>query len=129
MKPVLAFAALSLATIAFGQGADCDSMEKCLGALKANSHSSLLHFRVAEFFFRDKNYPLAYNEFRESLAGDVEPKWTEVWAHINLGKIFDVTGQRERALNEYRLARRTGDNTRGAQEEAAKYTDQPYKGD
>ena len=35
------------------------------------------------------------------LNGDVDPKWVEVWAHINLGKIFDITGQRERAVNEY----------------------------
>lgn len=61
------------------------------------------------------------NEFREALNGDLEPKWTEVWAHINLGKIFDVTGQRERAQNEYNLALRTKDNTQGALEDAAKY--------
>jgi tetratricopeptide (TPR) repeat protein len=128
VKPLLALAALSLATIAFSQDADCDSMEKCQEALKTNRRSSLTHFRVAEFYFRDKNYQSSANEFREALNGDLEPKWTEVWAHINLGKIFDLTGQRERALNEYRLARRTGDNTRGAQEEAAKYSEEPYKG-
>ncbi len=55
----------------------------------------------------------AANEFREALNGDLEPKWTEVWAHINLGKIFDITGQRERAVNEYKLAIRTKDNTQG----------------
>jgi len=38
------------------------------------------------------------------LNGDGEPRWTEVWSHIQLGKIFDVTGQRERATNEYRQA-------------------------
>jgi hypothetical protein len=66
-------------------------------------------------------------EFRESLNSRSVPKWVEVWAHINLGKIFDTTDQRERALNEYRQANRTGDNTRGAQEEAAKYMEEPYK--
>ena len=45
-------------------------------------------------------------EFAEALSGDLEPKWTEVWSRINLGKIFDVTG-RERALNEYKQAIRT----------------------
>jgi hypothetical protein len=47
-------------------------------------------------------------------------------AHINLGKIFDITDQRYRALNEYRLALRTKDNTRGALDEAKKYTEAPY---
>jgi tetratricopeptide (TPR) repeat protein len=129
VKPFLALVALALATLAFGQATDCDSVEKCREALKTNRRSSLVHFRIAEFYFRDKNYPSSANEFREVLNGDLEPKWTEVWAHINLGKIFDLTGQRDRALNEYRLALRTGDNTRGAQDEAAKYSEDPYKGD
>ena len=55
------------------------------------------------------------------------PKWTEVWSHINLGKIFDITGQRERAVNEYNQALRTKDNTQGAQEVAAKYLQEPYQ--
>jgi tetratricopeptide (TPR) repeat protein len=103
-------------------------MEKCQEALKANRRSSLIHYRIAEFFFTENNLPSSNNEFREALNGDLVPKWVEVWAHVNLGKIFDVTGQRERALNEYRLALRTGDNTRGALDEAAKYTKDPYKG-
>ena len=87
------------------------------------------HFRLGEIFFADKKYQPSANEFREALNGDLKPKWVEVWAHVNLGKIFDTTGQRDRALNEYRLAMRTGDNTRGAQDEAAKYTREPYKRD
>jgi hypothetical protein len=55
------------------------------------------------------------------------PKWTEVWSHIYLGKIFDVSDQRDRALNEYRQAARTKDNTQGALDEAAKYTAQKYE--
>jgi hypothetical protein len=50
-----------------------------------------------------------------------------VWAHIKLGNIFDVSGQRDRAVNEYNLAVRTRDDTQGAQEEAARYLKQPYE--
>ena len=63
----------------------------------------------------------------ESLNGDGEPKWTEVWCHIQLGKIYDLTGQRERATNEYRQALLTNDNTQGAQDEARKYLGAPYQ--
>jgi tetratricopeptide (TPR) repeat protein len=73
------------------------------------------------------SYQSAANEFREALNGDLEPKWTEVWSHINLGKIFDVSGQRDRAVNEYQLAARTKDNSQNAQAEAAKYMKQPYE--
>jgi tetratricopeptide (TPR) repeat protein len=73
------------------------------------------------------NYQSAANEYRAVINGDLEPKWTEVWAHIKLGNIFDVSGQRERAVNEYNQAIRTKDDTQGEQEEAAKYLKQPYE--
>ena len=96
-------------------------------ALDVNRISSLAHYRVGEVFFLQSNFQSAANEFREALNGDLEPKWTEVWAHINLGKIFDVTQQRDRARNEYQQAIRTKDNTQGAQAEAAKYIQTPYQ--
>jgi tetratricopeptide (TPR) repeat protein len=104
-----------------------ESIKEYQKALEVNRNSSLAHYRIAEVFFLQNNYQASANEFREALNGDLDPKWTEVWAHINLGKIFDVTGQRERAVNEYTLAMRTKDNTQGAQEEAAKFLKQPYE--
>ncbi len=96
-------------------------------ALDANKNSSLAHYRIADVFFLQKNYQAAANAYREALNGDGEPKWVEVWSHISLGKIFDLTGQRERATNEYRQAIQTNDNTQGAMEEARKYLQKPYE--
>jgi aminopeptidase N len=96
-------------------------------ALDVNRRSSLAHYRTAEAYFIQGNYQAAANEYRESLSGDAEPKWTEVWAHINLGKIYDITDQRDRAVNEYKLAQRTKDNTQGALEEAQKYITAKYE--
>jgi aminopeptidase N len=104
-----------------------EALKEYQRALEVNRISSLAHYRVAEVFFLQGNYQSAANEFREALNGDGEPKWTEVWSHINLGKIFDITQQRERARNEYQQAIRTRDNTQGAQEEAAKYLQTPYQ--
>jgi tetratricopeptide (TPR) repeat protein len=129
MKPLFALVVLFLAPLALSEDGDCDSLEKCQEALKANRRSSLIHYRIAEFYFAINNFQSSANEFREMLNGDLKPKWVEVWAHVSLGKIFDITGQRDRALNEYRLAQRTGDNTGGALNEAAKYTQEPYKRD
>ena len=92
-----------------------------------NRNSSLAHYRIGVLFFKQHNFQSAANEFRSAINGDLEPKWTEVWSHLNLGKIFDVTGQRDRAVNEYKLAIRTHDNTAGAQEEAARYSTKPYE--
>ncbi len=104
-----------------------EALKEYQKALEVTRISSLAHYRVAEVFFLQGNYQSAANEFREALNGDLEPKWTEVWSHLNLGKIFDITQQRERAVNEYTLAIRTKDNTQGAQEEAAKYRQAPYQ--
>ncbi|HEX8986172.1 MAG TPA: M1 family aminopeptidase [Bryobacteraceae bacterium] len=104
-----------------------EALKEYQKALEVNRSSSLAHYRIAEVFFLQNNYQAAANEFREALNGNLDPKWTEVWAHINLGKIFDVTSQRERAVSEYTLAVRTKDNTQGAQEEAAKYLKTPYE--
>ena len=96
-------------------------------ALEADRTASLAHFRIAEAFFKDANYQAAANEFRKALNGDQQPKWTEVWSRIFLGKVFDITAQRERALAEYKQAERTNDNTQGALEEAAKYLKTPFR--
>ncbi len=98
-------------------------------ALDANRGSSLANYRLAEVFMMQKNYQSAANSFRDALRGDGDPKWTEVWSHINLGKIFDITGQRERAVNEYRQAVQTNDNTQGAINEARSLMQKPYHQD
>ncbi len=96
-------------------------------ALEVNKNSSLAHYRIAEVFYMQKNYQASANAYRESLNGDGEPRWTEVWSRLQLGKIFDVTGQRERAVNEYRQAIQTNDNTQGALDEARRYMQKPYE--
>jgi tetratricopeptide (TPR) repeat protein len=90
-------------------------------ALDQNKNSSLAHYRIAEIFFQQRNYQSSANSYRSSINGNGDPRWTEVWSHVQLGKIFDITGQRERAINEYRQAIQTNDDTFGAMEEARKY--------
>ena len=96
-------------------------------ALDANSQSSLANYRIGEVLFTQRNYQASVNSYRDALRGDDEPRWTEVWSHIQIGKIFDITGQRDRAVNEYRLAIQTNDNTQGALNEARLYLQKPYK--
>ena len=96
-------------------------------ALDLNKNSSLAHYRVAEIFFLQRNYQSSANSYRSSINGNGEPRWTEVWSHIQLGKIFDITGQRERAINEYRQAIQTNDDTFGALEEARRYLQKAYE--
>jgi tetratricopeptide (TPR) repeat protein len=103
------------------------ALEEYQQAIDINRVSSLAHYRVGEVFFALRNYQSALNAFRESLNGDLDPTWTEVWSHIYMGKIFDVTGQRDRAVNSYQQAVRTRDNTQGAVDEANAYLKEPYQ--
>jgi tetratricopeptide (TPR) repeat protein len=95
-------------------------------ALESNPQSSLASYRIGEVLFTQRNYQASVNSFRDSLRGDDEPSWTECWSHIAIGKIFDLTGQRDRAINEYRLAVQTNDNTQGCVNEGRLYLQKPY---
>ena len=104
-----------------------EALKEYQKALDVNRQSSLAHYRIAEVFFQQGNLQSSLNSYRSALDGDLQPKWTEVWSHINLGKVFDATDSRDRAVNEYRLVLRTKDNTQGALEEAQKYINQKYE--
>ena len=110
------------------QGKFADAIQQYQQALNVQANNSLADFRIGEAFFYEKNYSAAADSFRNSLDGDLDPsyRWVEVWSHIYLGKIFDLTGSRERAINEYQKAEELKDNTGGAQQEAEKYMKVPY---
>jgi Tfp pilus assembly protein PilF len=94
--------------------------------VEQNKNNSLAHFRLGQIYFRLHNYNAAAEEMRAALDGNLQPKWIEVWAHLTLGMIFDATGQRDRALNEYQRALQTKDDTLGAIEQAKQYIQKPY---
>lgn len=88
---------------------------------QAQPASSLAHLRAGEALLKQRNFQSAANEFNQALKADHQPAWTDVWAHIDLGRTLDATGQRDRAVREYQLALETGDNTFGALEFANVY--------
>jgi hypothetical protein len=104
-----------------------DALREYQKAMETDRTSSLAHYRMAEVYFLQQTWQSAINEFREALNGDLTPKWTEVWSHIYMGRIYDISGSRDRAVNEYNLAIRTKDDTQGAQAEAAKLLKTPYE--
>ncbi len=110
------------------QGRYFEAVAQYQKALAIQPGRPLANFRMGEAFFYQKNYQAAANAFREALQAVPEPseKWTEVWAHVYLGKIFDLLGQRARAVNEYSKAKQTNDDTGGAQEEAERLLKKSY---
>jgi hypothetical protein len=110
-----------------GQGQFYEAIMEYQRALDLQRNSSLAHFRMGEAAFFQKNYQASATAFRDALEGDLEPKWVEVWSRLYLGKVFDLSGQRERALREYTKARDLRDDTGGAQSETERYIAQPFK--
>jgi aminopeptidase N len=110
-----------------GEGRYNEAVDEFQRALDLDAHNSLALFRMGEALFELGNLQAASNVFSSALNGDLKPKWTEVWAYINKGKIYDARGDRERAVNEYQKAVNTGDDAYGAQAEATKYLGEPFR--
>jgi len=122
MKAVFALAAVWLcAGPGFGRSRVDALLEPYQRQIAANPASSLPHYEIALTYFGIGNYQAAALAFRDALAGDLQPRWIEVWSHIHLGMIFEVTSQPERARREYQLALETGDDPQSALAVATAY--------
>ncbi|HEY2460662.1 MAG TPA: M1 family aminopeptidase [Candidatus Acidoferrum sp.] len=126
--PLRARAAIARGEELAEQGRYYDAIGQYQKALTIQPGQPLANFRMGEAFFYQKNYQASANAFREALQTVPEPseKWTEVWGHIYLGKLFDLLGQRARAVNEYSKAKQTNDDTGGAQQTAELLLKKPY---
>jgi len=111
-----------------GLGRYYDAVQQYQKALEQDRQNALADFRMGEAFFYQRNYAASAQSFRDTLDGatDLTTKWTEVWSHIYLGRIYDIQGDRTRAVNEYSKARQTADDTGGAQAEAEKSLKKAY---
>jgi Peptidase family M1 domain len=111
-----------------GLGRYYDAVQQYQKALEQERQNALADFRMGEAFFYQRNYAASAQSFRDALDGatDLTTKWTEVWSHIYLGRIYDIQGDRTRAVNEYSKAKQTADDTGGAQAEAEKSLKKAY---
>jgi tetratricopeptide (TPR) repeat protein len=117
---------LSLGNDLKQKGDFVDAVRAYEGALKLSPNRSIAHFRLAETFYEQFNLQSAANSFRDALNGDRDPRWIEAWCYIYLGKIYDILGQRQRAMAEYTKAVNTKDDSYGAQAEAQKWLATPF---
>jgi tetratricopeptide (TPR) repeat protein len=56
--------------IAFGQSSATE--QQYINQLIANPRDSLAHYNLAEYYFAQKNYMMAVNQYREALTGSLE---------------------------------------------------------
>ncbi|MCI0423768.1 MAG: hypothetical protein L0387_41080 [Acidobacteria bacterium] len=69
---------------------------------------------------------IAAGYFSKAVQSASTAKSVKVWAHIYLGRIFDVEQKRNDALQQYQSAVALGDNTRNAQEAAQRGLREPF---
>jgi hypothetical protein len=98
-----------------------DPLDRYKIDLAGNPRSSEAHFRLGEAYLLENDFQSAANEFQKAAFVDPNARWTEVWAHINLGRVYDITGRCASDVNEYRAALRTRDDSFGAQAEIQDY--------
>jgi tetratricopeptide (TPR) repeat protein len=113
-----------------GSTSGCDqnkTIPDYLNDLKLSPRSSLASYCVAELYLQQREYQASVNDFRGALREDGAPAWTKVWSYIQIGKVFDLTGQRERAIAQYQLAMQTGDNTDGAIDQTRELLNHPFE--
>ena len=79
----------------------------CASSQTPTAADGLGHFFAAQPFLEQRDYQSAANELRKALLGPALSSGLTVWAHTELGAIFDVTGQSDRALGEYDLVLRS----------------------
>jgi tetratricopeptide (TPR) repeat protein len=108
------------------QGEFVSAIQEYEKAVDLNPRSSLAHFRLGQAYFDQHSYSNAANSMRDCMNGDLKPEWVETWAHIYLGKVYDVLGQRQRAKAEYQKALNTRIDYNGAQAEARRFYDEPF---
>jgi tetratricopeptide (TPR) repeat protein len=105
--------------------------EQFVAARKLSPRSSWAWYNLGLVYMAQQNWEKARDAFNQSLGGDLQPSWLEVWSYIYKGNAYDAEGPdgRERAVKEYEKARATGITYNNAQQAVEKYLGQPYKRD
>lgn len=81
--------------------------------------------RLSEVYARRKDYASAERTLRKTLSEEKTDNELVSIAHLQLGKIYDLSGNRPEALKEYQIVLRR-DDVAGSHEEARRYSRTPY---
>jgi tetratricopeptide (TPR) repeat protein len=104
-----------------------EAEEQFRAALKLNPRSSWVWYNLGLLYMEQRNWEKGKDAFSETLGGDLQPLWLEVWSYILRGNCWDAMDNRDRAVAEYNKARDNGSDYNGAQKAVERYLGQPYK--
>ncbi len=110
----------------FKEGNYVEAQAQFEAALKLDRSNSWIYYHLGLLFLEQRNYDLAIDNFKATIAGNLSPAWLEVWANIKMGNAYDANGDRIRATAAYGRAQKLGDDYDNAQEAVRKYQANPY---
>jgi tetratricopeptide (TPR) repeat protein len=110
----------------FKEGNYAEAQTQFEEALKLDRSNSWIYYHLGLLFLEERNYDLAIDNFKASIAGDLNPAWLQVWSNIKMGNAYDAKGDRTRAVSAYKKAEGLGDNYDNAQDAVKKYLGTPY---
>jgi hypothetical protein len=110
----------------FKEGNYVEAQAQFEAALKLDRSNSWIYYHLGLLFLEQRNYDLAIDNFKATIAGNLSPAWLEVWANIKMGNAYDAKGDRVRATAAYGRAEKLGDDYDNAQDAVKKYQANPY---
>ena len=110
----------------FKEGNYVEAQAQFEAALKLDRSNSWIYYHLGLLFLEQRNYDLAIDNFKATIAGNLSPAWLEVWANIKMGNAYDAKGDRIRATAAYGRAQKLGDDYDNAQDAVKKYQANPY---
>ncbi|HVF47234.1 MAG TPA: M1 family aminopeptidase [Pyrinomonadaceae bacterium] len=110
----------------FKEGNYVEAQQQFEAALKLDRSNSWIYYHLGLLFLDQRNYDLAIDNMKASLAGNLNPPWLSVWSNIKMGNAYDAKGDRTRAVAAYKRAEALGDNYDNAQEAVKKYMANPF---
>ncbi len=110
----------------FKEGNYVEAQQQFEAALKLDRSNSWIFYHLGLLFLEQRNYDLAIDNFKATLAGNLNPGWLMVWANIKMGNAYDAKGDRTRAVAAYKRAEANGENYDNAQDAVKKYLATPF---
>ncbi len=115
-----------LAENALASGNPAEAGKLAQDSLRANEDPARAYFVLAKVASFGGDMQGAQTDFQKALEAGKDPH-VVAWSHIYLGRIFDLQGERDSAVAQYKAALATGDVPADARTSAERGLQQPYE--
>jgi aminopeptidase N len=95
----------------YREGNYAEAQQQFEAALKLDANNPWVLYNFGMLLLEQRNYEQAKDKFKSALNRDnPDPVWIRVWARIKLGNAYDASGDRMRAVFQYKEAKKAADD-------------------